>query len=235
MLRLCTICVRGGSKGVKNKNLKFFLGQPLIYQTIRMAQDSNLFDTIAVSSDSDEILNYVEECGVDVVIKRPVDLAQDNSGKIPAIKHAVREVEKKRERSFDIVCDLDATSPLRTIEDIQLAVKQLEEASIGNLLSAMPARRSPYFNLLEVTKDGVAHLSKELPVAILRRQDSPKCYDANASIYVWKKEVLLSNDVLFLEDTALYIMPEERSLDIDTPMDFEVVEFLASKREDMYR
>jgi CMP-N,N'-diacetyllegionaminic acid synthase len=235
VFRLCTICARGGSKGVKNKNLKSFLGHPLIYQTIKMAQESKLFDEIAVSSDSDEILKCAANYGVKRLIKRPSVLAEDHTGKLPAIKHAVIEAEALIGHTCDIVCDLDASSPLRNVEDIRGAVSQLEKTKIGNLLSAMHARRSPYFNLLEVNENGVATVSKKLPSQVLRRQDSPECYDANASIYVWKRDVLIDNETLFLEDTSLFLMPEERSYDIDTLVDFEIVEFLAGKREDMRR
>ena len=95
----------------------------------------------------------------------------------------------------------------------------------------MPARRSPYFNLVEVNEQGVAHLSKKLPRPIERRQDAPKCYDMNGSIYVWRREALLGDGAgVFLADTALFEMPDERSIDIDAEIDFALVELLATRR-----
>jgi NAD(P)-dependent dehydrogenase (short-subunit alcohol dehydrogenase family) len=91
------------------------------------------------------------------------------------------------------------------------------------------ARRSPYFNLVEVDKRGNVQLSKVLPDAIVRRQDSPKCYDMNASIYVWNREALFNNNSVFNADTLLYEMPEERSFDIDSELDFEFVSYLMGK------
>lgn len=92
----------------------------------------------------------------------------------------------------------------------------------------MPSRRSPYFNLVELNADGVAELSKPLKYPIARRQDAPKCYYMNASIYVWRRQVLFASDTIFNGDTKLYVMPEERSIDIDSELDFKFVEFLMS-------
>jgi N-acylneuraminate cytidylyltransferase/CMP-N,N'-diacetyllegionaminic acid synthase len=226
MRRLCTICARGGSKGVKGKNIRPLLGKPLIAHSIEQAMASGLFEAIAVSSDSDLILDISREWGVDYLIKRPDELATDQAAKLPVIRHCVAEVERKIDSNFEVVVDLDATSPLRSVEDIHKAVALLEESGAGNVITAMPSRRSPYFNLIELNANGVAELSKPLKTAIVRRQDAPKCYDMNASIYVWKRQVLFASDTIFNEDTRLYVMPEERSIDIDSELDFKFVEFL---------
>ena len=95
----------------------------------------------------------------------------------------------------------------------------------------MPARRSPYFNLVELDDKGFARLSKQLPSLVSRRQDAPACFDMNASIYVWWRDVLLRDTVsVFHEGTLLYVMPEERSIDIDSELDFAFVEFLTERR-----
>ncbi|PLX72149.1 MAG: flagellar modification protein B [Azoarcus sp.] len=226
MKRLCTICARGGSKGVKGKNLKVLLGKPLIAHSIDQARASGLFDLIAVSSDSDEILAVAQDCGADLLVKRPDELATDQAAKLPVIRHCVAEVERLTGDSFETLVDLDATSPLRTPEDIRDAVELLERSGAGNVITAMPARRSPYFNLVELDQDGIVHLSKPPRNAIVRRQDAPKCYDMNASIYVWRRAALFGNESLFNPDTRLHVMPEERSIDIDSELDFRFVEFL---------
>lgn len=226
MKRLCTICARGGSKGVKGKNVRMLAGKPLIAHSIEQARASGLFDTLAVSSDSDEILEVARKWGCDYLIKRPAELATDQAAKLPVIRHCVAEVERLSEDTFDTLVDLDATSPLRTPADIAGAVRLLEESGAGNVLTAMLSRRSPYFNLVEVDANGIVHLSKPLSEAIVRRQDAPKCYDMNASIYVWRRPVLFQSAGLFNADTRLYVMPEERSIDIDSEMDFRFVEHL---------
>lgn len=226
MKRICTICARGGSKGVKGKNTRPLLGKPLIAYSIEQAQASGLFDAIAVSSDSDLILNVAKEHGAEYLIKRPSELASDQAAKLPAIRHCVAEVERQRNGIFDTIVDLDATSPLRLVEDIGNAVVLLEESSAGNIITGMPSRRSPYFNLVELNEKGLVELSKPLKTPVVRRQDAPKCYDMNASIYVWQHEALFRSNSIFNDDTRLYVMPEERSVDIDTELDFKMVEFL---------
>lgn len=233
MKRLCTICARGGSKGVKGKNIRPLLGKPLIAYSIEQARAAGIFDLLAVSSDSDEILEVARTYGCDYLIKRPDELATDQAAKLPVIRHCVTEVERLAGRSFDTLVDLDATSPLRIPDDITNAVKLLEESGAGNVITAMPARRSPYFNLVELDACGVAHLSKPPQAAVVRRQDAPKCYDMNASVYVWRRPVLFGSETIFNSDTRLYVMPEERSIDIDSEIDFCFVEYLMISRKGM--
>ncbi|MFJ8102435.1 cytidylyltransferase domain-containing protein [Lysinibacillus sp. NPDC096212] len=231
MTRICTICARGGSKGVKNKNLRELLGIPLIAHSIMQAQKSGLFDVIAVSSDSEDILQVAMEYGVDFAIKRPAELATDTAAKLPVIQHCVSEVEQLSNLQFDMMIDIDATSPLRTIEDLKNAVRMLgQHEDAYNLITAAPARRSPYFNLVEDRADGYVGLSKPLETAIFRRQDAPKSYDMNASIYVWNRDCFFNEQSVFTDKTILYVMPEERSQDIDSELDFEIVQLLAEKR-----
>jgi N-acylneuraminate cytidylyltransferase/CMP-N,N'-diacetyllegionaminic acid synthase len=229
MKRICTICARGGSKGVKGKNVRQLLGKPLIAHSIEQAKASGLFDVIAVSSDSDVILGVAKEWGVDYLIKRPDELATDQAAKLPVIKHCVAEVERQQGNSFDTIVDMDATSPLRSVADITGAVSLLEETDVSNVITGAPSRRSPYFNLVEVNSNGFVELSKPLKTAVVRRQDAPKCYDMNASIYAWTHKAFFGNDTIFNHDTKLYVMPEERSIDIDSELDFKFVEFILSQ------
>ena len=228
-LRICSICARGGSKGIKNKNIKIINGKPLIIYTLEQAKLSNVFDEIAVSSDSEDILKVASEFGIKNLIHRPEYLATDLAPKIPVIQHCVLEVEKNKNLKFNTMVDLDATAPLRSIEDIKNAINLLETKNVSNVITATKSRRSPYFNLVELNEKGVVELSKKIDSQIIRRQDSPKCFDMNASIYVWNRESFFKFNTVFLQDTALYEMPEERSIDIDSELDFEFVEFLIKK------
>lgn len=228
--RLCTICARGGSKGVKNKNIRDLLGKPLIAYSLEQAIQSGLFRTIAVSSDSDEILEIAGKWGAQHLIKRPDELATDQAAKIPAIRHCVREVERVTATRFTTLVDLDATSPLRLAEDIVGAVRLLEERGVSNVITGMNARRSPYFNLVEADGSGFVRLAKKLETPVVRRQDGPKCYDMNASVYVWRRDCLFESDSVFNGDTLLYEMPDDRSIDIDSELDFQFVEFLMKAR-----
>jgi N-acylneuraminate cytidylyltransferase/CMP-N,N'-diacetyllegionaminic acid synthase len=229
MRRLCTICARGGSKGVPGKNLRQLLGKPLITHSISQARESGIFELLAVSSDSDEILAVAKENGVDILVKRPFELATDTAAKLPVIQHCVAEVEKQTGFHFNTLVDLDATSPLRIPEDIVGAVRLLEDSGASNVITGMPARRSPYFNLVEQDYDGIVHLSKPPKNSVVRRQDSPICFDMNASVYVWQHDVLFNTTSIFNPTTRLYVMPENRSIDIDSEVDFQFVEYLISK------
>lgn len=228
--KVCSICVRGGSKGVPNKNIRELCGVPLIGHSVSQAVSSGLFSEVVVSSDSDEILGIAREFGATRLVKRPDDMASDKAPKLTAIRHCISEVEKQSNQVFDIVVDLDATSPLRITSDIAGSIGLLSKSGATNIITGAPARRSPYFNLVEVDTNGVASLSKPSQKAeIDRRQDSPECFDMNASIYVWWRDVLFDNDALFLDGTLLFEMPEERSMDIDSELDFELVEFLMKR------
>jgi len=228
---LCTICARGGSKGIKNKNIKELHGKPLIAYTIEQAKESGLFEHIVISTDSDDIAKVAEEYGAEVFFKRSEEMASDTAGKLDVIKDAFRRSEEYYNKKFDYLIDLDATAPLRNVDDIVNSFNQFKENNNVNLITAMPGRRSPYFNLVEEDKNGKVYLSKKLDNAIVRRQDAPKSYDMNASIYIWKRDIILNEKVLFLEDTGLYVMPEERSIDIDTELDYKFVEFLMKENK----
>lgn len=231
MKRLCTICVRGGSKGIKDKNLQPLAGRPLVAHSILQAKAAGLFAAVAVSSDSESLLRAAEAAGADVLVRRPDELATDAAPKLPAIVHCLREVERRLGCRYDILVDLDATSPLRLPEDVAGAVRLLETRGVSNVITGTPARRSPYFNLVEVDESGVARISKPLPRPVERRQDGPQCYDMNASIYVWRRDVFVAAPALFYEDTGLFEMPEERSVDIDGTLDFDIVAMLMERRQ----
>jgi CMP-N,N'-diacetyllegionaminic acid synthase len=206
------------------------LGKPLIAHSIEQALHSGLFEAVAVSSDSDEILDVAGRFGARVLVKRPDAMATDAAPKVPAIRHCVEEAERALNARFDVLVDLDATSPLRLVDDIRGAVAMLESLGVPNLITGAPARRSPYFNLVELSADGFVRLSKPLAEAIVRRQDSPRCFDMNASIYVWRRDVFLADPRVFYDETVLFEMPEDRSVDIDTELDFELVRLLMERR-----
>lgn len=224
--RICTVLARGGSKGVAGKNIRLLAGKPLIVHTLDQARASGLFDVIAVSSDDAEILRVAKIWGVDELIERPAEMASDTAAKLPAIRHCVAEVERRRGLRFDIAVDLQPTSPIRLPDDIQGAVRLLEESSAPNVITGAAAKSSPYFNLVEERADGTVGLSKPADPPLARRQDAPRCFDMNGSIYVWRRAALMEGDKLFLAGTRLYDMPDERSVDIDTPLDFAFAEFL---------
>ncbi len=229
-MKVCTICVRGGSKGVPGKNWRVIAGKPLFAHSLAQARATGLFDRIAISSDAPEVLDFALEWGADLAITRPAELATDESGKVPAIAHAVRSVEEHFGETYDVCVDLDATSPLRLPSDIIGAVNLFEETGAESVITGSLAHRSPYFNLVEENTNGFVDVAKKLPAEVLRRQDAPRTFDMNGSVYVWKRESLLNGQKVFFPTTRLFEMPPERSLDIDSELDYDVVEFLLTRR-----
>lgn len=230
MRRVCTICARGGSRGVVGKNIRPLLGKPLIAWTIEQAKATDLFELVAVSSDDARIRDTAMEWGADLAIPRPDELATDVAPKLGAIRHCLVEVSQRTGASYDVLVDLDATSPLRLPSDIIGSVELLDATGATNVITGAEARRSPYFNLVELQGDGSVRLAKVPERPIVRRQDSPQCFDMNASIYVWQVPRFLSEPAVFYPDTRLFVMPPERSVDIDSELDFEIVELLMRRR-----
>lgn len=231
MNRLCTICARGGSKGVRGKNIRLVAGKPLLAWSIHQAKASGLFQAVAVSSDSPDILAAAAAAGADLLIRRPDEMATDVAPKVTAIHHAVTESCRRLDLAPAVLVDLDVTSPLRLASDIAGAVQLLETSGATSVITGAPARRSPYFNLVEERPDGTVGLSKVPPGGdIVRRQDAPRAFDMNASIYVWRREPFMAAPAVFYPDTRLFVMPEERSIDIDSELDLQIVELLLSRR-----
>jgi len=231
MKRICTICARGGSKGLPGKNLRELAGRPLIAHSIVQGKETGLFDAVVLSSDSDEILEAGKKWGADYLIRRPDEMADDTASKLPAIKHCVLEVEELMGDTFDVIVDIDVTSPLRSKDDILGAVALMEERGVTSVITGSPARKNPYFNMVQTFPDGHVDLCiRPDGSRMARRQDCPPVFDMNAAVYVWRRSSFVDNMDVFYADTLLYEMPEERSHDIDTPLDFKFVELLLSEQ-----
>lgn len=232
-MRICTITVRAGSKGVPGKNLRVVAGRPLFGHSVWQAARSGLFDEVVVSSDSAEILATAADFGATGTVTRPAEMATDTAGKVPAIRHAVLETEARLGARFDTCVDLDATSPLRTLDDLRACVALFDASDVDSVITGTEARRNPYFNLVEEQPDGTVAVSKRPAADVLRRQDAPRCFDMNGSIYVWRRDALVEDPVVFYPSTILFEMPPERSIDVDSPFDFQVVEWLMGQRTDL--
>jgi CMP-N,N'-diacetyllegionaminic acid synthase len=227
MRRVCTVLARSGSVGVPGKNVRELGGVPLVAHSIRHARATGLFDAVVVSTDDPQVRRISETEEVDLIIARPAELATAAAGKVPAVVHAVETAESELGASFDTVVDLDVTSPLRTPADVAAAVALLEgDLATANVITGAPARRSPFFNLVERGPDGTVRLVRPSDPPLLRRQDAPECFDMNASIYVWRRATLSDGLSVVNAATRLHVMPEERSHDIDTELDWIIVSHL---------
>lgn len=229
---LCTICARQDSKGVKNKALKKINGKTLIEISIKQAFLSNLFDEIVVSTDSKKIQNIAIKSGAKSWFLRSKKLSNDKISKTPAIKDIFQKSEIRFKKKFDICIDLDITSPLRKPKDIKNALKIfLKKKKTQNLFSVCEARRNPYFNMIEVKNRAIDLVKKPKNLfKVTNRQTAPQVFDMNASIYIWKRSAILKSIELFNKDTDIYIMPQSRSIDIDTDFDLKLIRLLSKKQ-----
>lgn len=219
---VCIIPARKGSKGLPDKNIKELLGKPLIAYTIEHARESRYIDKIIVSTDSEKIADISKKYGAEVPFLRPKKLSNDNSSVIDVLIHAVKHIEKTEKTVFDIVVLLHVTAPLRTSADIDKCIELLINRKTDNVFSVTEAQRNPYFNMVEITKNKKVTLVKK--GSFVTRQSAPKVYDMNASIYVWWKKILEHHKKVLLKKSHVYIMPKERSVDIDDNIDFRIAE-----------
>jgi CMP-N,N'-diacetyllegionaminic acid synthase len=224
---VCVIPARGGSKGLPGKNIKMFCGKPLIAHTIEQAKQSKYIDRIIVSTEAEEIAQISLEYGAEVPFMRPMELAGDSSSTVDVLLHAINWLEDVDQYAFDILLLLHTTTPLRSVEDINEIISLMVEENADNVFSVAEAHRNPYFNMVEEGSDGFVRLVKE--GSFSTRQAAPKVYDMNAAIYVWWKNVLRDEKKIFFKKTKIYVMPKERSMDIDDDLDFRIAEFIQTK------
>lgn len=223
---LVTVCARGGSKGVPNKNVRPVAGEPLIGHTLRQAKSWERTTDLVVSTDDDKIASIAREYGAAVPFTRPDHLASDEAAKLPVIQHATKHMEDEMRTTYDYVVDLDATAPIRLVEDIENCFNEVAETDANNAYTVTEADKNPYFNMVELDERGYAHLSKELPDEVVRRQDAPSVYEMNASVYTYERDYLEGSTSHHSEKTAISSMPPERSVDIDRDIDLAFVTFL---------
>lgn len=230
MTAICVICARGGSKGLPNKNIRPLLGKPLLVWTVEQAKASELFELVAVSSDSSAILDVARSAGADLLVDRPAELATDTVSILPAISHCLCAAETSVGHQCKTLVYLQATSPTRTVDDIRDAVALFHESHADAVISGQETKGSPYFNLVEMAADSSVHLSKTLDKPIVRRQDAPLCFQLNGSIYVWRRNLFWAAPAVLYPNTRLFVMPADRSIDIDTEFDFTLAELVLSRR-----
>lgn len=227
MTTICSICARGGSQGVPRKNIRPLLDKPLIVHTIEQALACSAIERVFVSTDDAEIAAIAAAAGAEVPFLRPAELATSSAAKIPVIEHLVDQVEAMGVAVSRII-DLDPTSPLRRVSDIEAAAALLD-ADTDCVITAYAAEKNPYFNMVEHGPDGDIGLVKPLPQGVTSRQAAPKVWSMNASIYVWHRDTLKSG--LWNGRTRLYEMPRDRSIDIDSEIDFRLVEMLMNQAQ----
>lgn len=225
------IGVRKGSKGVPGKNFRPLLGKPLIDWSLEQLLAHPRVDAVVVSTDDPVIYEHAVAKGCLEMGLRPDELASDTAAKWHVWQHALGKAEELVGK-VDAFLDLDCTSPLREMSDIDGALNAFFDKRPDMIMSCTEARKNPYFNLVEPDPSGCLHVSKPLPGGVVARQQAPTVWEHAASTYVVDPDYLRRAKGLFEGRVMPYLMPPERCLDIDTELDFKIVEFLMKERLD---
>jgi CMP-N,N'-diacetyllegionaminic acid synthase len=226
------ITARGGSKSIPGKNIKLFAGKPLIAWTIEVALQCRDLSRVIVSTDDDKIAEIAKQWGAEVPFIRPAELSEDDSSHISVILHAIDRL--KEEGSFpDYIMLLQPTSPFRTVEDLSRAIQLARDTDATAVVSVNETDRHPFL-CKRILEDGTLTDFMESNIAYLRRQDLPTAYALNGAIYLNKRKSLLKEQTFSPKDAVAYIMPEERSMDIDTEWDWYLGNLILKDRHGRY-
>ena len=222
------IPARGSSKSILRKNIRLLCGKPLIYYTIREAKRSSYLNQFVVSTEDKEIAEIANGYGVEV-IERPHELAQDDTPSLLVYQHTIRYLEGVRNFHPDIIVVLQPTCPLRRAEDIDQAIKKLLETDCDSVVSVCEVEH-PLQWMYTLEGDRIKAVVEDAE-KITRRQDAPIVYRLNGAVYVTRRDVIMEQNRVWGDDTRAYIMPLERSVDIDTEIDFKLAEVLLIENE----
>jgi CMP-N-acetylneuraminic acid synthetase len=216
---LAVIPARGGSKSVKDKNIRPLGGRPLMAWSIKAGLACKQIDQVVVSTDSDKYAQLAKFYGAEV-INRPAELGQDETPMISVLQQALSV------KTADIIVLLDPTSPFRLVKDIDACLEKIKEPATDSVVTVTETEHNPYFIMGTIGGNDYWQfplIKTDKP--IIRRQDAPKVYQLNAGVYVIKKVVIEAGKI-FTDKTKAVAMPIERSVHIDTEMDFKFAEYL---------
>tara|TARA_Y100001968_G_scaffold330935_1_gene384079 strand:- start:2427 stop:3107 length:681 start_codon:yes stop_codon:yes gene_type:complete len=220
MTKLGLITARGGSKGIPKKNIKTLFGKPLIEWTINAAKKSKIIDRIIVSTDDEEIAEISYSCGAEIPFLRPEELSNDKASSIDTVLHCLNNIEEVED-----VFLLQPTSPFRNSIDIDKIYELRQTTHAETSVSVSLASTHPEW-MYVIHNRKMKNYTKKTKT--LRRQDLEEVYQLNGAIYLASKQHLVSKKSFIDENTVPYIMPKERSLDIDTMLDWDIAELMAS-------
>lgn len=225
---LYVIPARGGSKGIPHKNIKLLAGKPLIEYTIDVARYLTNDENICISTDDDEIIEVVNKYGLKVPFKRPDYLATDVAGTYDVLLHALSYYEQQG-IYYDTVVLLQTTSPFRNSHHVKEALS-LFSSEIDMVVSVKEASVNPYYNCFEEGDKGLLYLSMKNN-HLVRRQDAPKVWEYNGAVYVINSKSLKESTLSAFTKRIKYEMDELHSLDLDTPLDWELAELIINNKK----
>lgn len=228
---LFTICGRAGSKGIKNKNIKDFCGYPLPFYTVSAIdlykkKNPNINCDVVLNTDSKDLINiFSENLNVKVdVIERKEELGLDNTPKIAVISNCLEVMKKRKDDNYDMVVDLDITSPLRTVDDVNNLIEKKIESNVDVVFSVTNSRRNPYFNMVKKGDNGYERV---ITSNFNARQEAPEIFDVNASVYAYSPKFLESGKGIFDGRCDIIKMMDTAVLDLDHENDLELMQLIA--------
>ncbi len=224
------IFARGGSKGLPNKNILPLQGKPLIGWSIDQAKLVDKIERIIVSTDSIEIAEIAMQYGAEVPFMRPADLSQDTTPEWKVWQHALSYLNESEGALPTAMLSVPTTSPLRLPCDLEKCIDEYLKGDADAVITVREAQRSPYFNMVTKRNDGTVSLVIEPQASVMRRQDVPIVYDITTVAYVLNPKFVLEKESIFQGKVRAIKIPLERSLDIDTLMDFKLAEVLSANR-----
>ena len=224
---VAVIPARAASKGLPNKNLQPLGDHPLIAHSIRCARAVPRIERVVVTTNSPAIADVARHYGAEVPFLRPEALAQDDTPMLPVLQHAVAEIEHAGV-SIRAVVLLQPTSPLRAVEDVEQMLTLYAAGDCDAVVSVSPAHKSPYRNMV-IEEGGYLRLLLTPAQPLARRQDEPPVFDVNGAVYVFRRSALMEEQSTIPRRARKWVMPPERSVDIDTEHDLAVAEYLLSR------
>lgn len=226
MTTVACIFARGGSKGIPNKNIKTFSGRPLISWAVELALRVRQINEVFVSTDSEEIAEIARRAGATVPFIRPSELATDTSPEWHSWQHFISYLTDKGGRLPEVFLSLPATSPLRSINDVENCLYEFKKGRADFVVGITPSYRNPYFNMIKKGQDNQVNLVIQQVEKFSTRQDTPEIFDLTTVCYVGKPSTILTKNSIFEGKVAGVEIPRERAIDIDTELDFQIAEFL---------
>ncbi len=223
------VTARGGSKGIPRKNIKPLAGKPLIAWAIEAALESRFLSRVIVSTEDDEIMETARTFGAEVPFKRPAELACDDSSHISVARHALDWLQKNEGHCPEFMMVLQPTAPLRIAADIDGAIELAEEKSADAVVSVVEAQHHPYVTR-QLGELGTLTEFVPCPLTYARRQEFPPAYAFNGAIYLNRCAHLADCNTHAPEGSYAFVMPPERSIDLDTPWDFHLAELILQER-----
>ena len=224
------ICARGGSKGIKNKNLLKIKNKSLIRISIEHAKKIKSIKRIFVSTDSKIIAKEAIKYGAEVPFIRPKKLAMDNTPEIYVWRHAIKFLNSKLNLSPEYIISLPTTSPLRKISDVKKCISKANRENLDILFTAKNSSRNPYFNIIEKKENKISTACEIRGKKYYRRQDAPICYDLCTVCYIFKTEYVMKTKNLYLGRADFFEVSKETSIDIDDKFDYKLAKMLMDNK-----